>query len=266
MDYHELLVQHLALIDKVVRFVARRHHLSTLDAEEFASLVRLKLVDRDFAVLRKFEQRSSLNTYLTVVIERLCLDFCIAKWGKWRPSAAARRLGTVAIRLEQLIVREGITFDEAVGTLQTNHGVSHTREELHALLLQLPARTFRHRTGAVPGAAEASVDETWFEQHDDEQLLTRVHDALFAAFSGLSAEDQRIVELRFGQGLSVADIARALTIESRPLYRRLAQIVRSMRIELTRRGIDEAEIARVVGHPTLTLSGVIVRPSTASRN
>lgn len=240
--------------------------MSTLDAEEFASLVRLKLIDRDFAVLRKFEQRSSLNTYLTVVIERLCLDFCIAKLGKWRPSAAARRLGAVAIRLEQLIVREGITFDEAVGTLQTNHGVSETREELHMLLMQLPMRSVRNRAGAVPAVPDVNVDDTWVEQHDDEQLLTRVHDALFATFSALPPDDQRIIEMRFGQGLSVADVARALNVELRPLYRRLGLIVRSMRNELTRRGIDEAEIARVVGHPTLTLSGVIARPSSVSRN
>jgi RNA polymerase sigma factor (sigma-70 family) len=244
------------LIDRVVRFVARRLHLSILDTEEFASHVRFKLIDRNFAILRKFEQRSSISTYLTVVIERLCLDFCIAKWGKWRPSAAARRLGAVAIMLEQLIVREGITFDEAVGTLQTNHGVSETRADLHALLLQMPVRSGRRTDAFNPGAEDAiSPDNS--NDREDEHLAARLQTALTAALATLDADDQRLVRLRFGQGLAVAHIARMLNAEPKPLYRRLEQIISVLRRELTRLGIAESDITRIVGHPTLALSGVI---------
>lgn len=257
MDYQQLLIQHLSLIDKVVRFVARRHHLSILDTEEFASQVRFKLVDRNFAILRKFEQRSSISTYLTVVIERLCLDFCIAKWGKWRPSAAARRLGAVAIMLEHLIVREGITFDEAVGTLQTNHGVSETRAELHALLLQMPVRSGRRTDTALPLGAEDAISPDNENDREDEHLAARLHTALAAALATLDADDQRLVRLRFGQGLAVAQIARMLNVESKPLYRRLEHIISVLRRELTRLGIAESDISRIVGHPTLALSGVI---------
>ena len=257
MDYHHFLVRHLAVIDRLVRFVARRHHLSIADAEEFASLVRYKLVDRDFAVLRKFQGRSSINTYLAVVIERLCLDFCVAKWGKWRPSATARRLGTVAILLERLVVREGITFDEAVGTLQTNHGVSETRGELHALFLQLPVVTARRTPPDDFSHGETPVDDS-FDHHDDEHLVARVQAALIEAFAALPAEDRRIVRLRFEEGMAVVDIARVLGLEPKPLYRRLEQIIRVLRGDLLRRGIQEHEISRVVGHPAFALSGVLV--------
>ena len=265
MDYHEFLVRHLALVDKVVRFVARRHHLSQSDLEEFASLVRFKLVDRDFAVLRKFEQRSSISTYLTVVIDRLCLDFHIAKWGKWRPSAVARRLGPVAILLERLIVRDGITFDEAVGTLQTNHGVSETREELHTMLLRLPVRVPRRSTTEHLSAAGETSDSA-FDSRDDEHVVARVHAALAEALERLSDEERHIVSLRFGQGLTVPQMALTLDVDPKPLYRRLEAIIRTLGRELRGRGIDEQEIRRIVGHPTLALSGVIShrRPSDAS--
>jgi len=46
------------------------------------------------ALLAKFEGRSSLRTFLTVVIQRLFLDHRISAWGKWRPSAEARRGGS----------------------------------------------------------------------------------------------------------------------------------------------------------------------------
>ena len=104
VNHQQLLLDNLDLVERLVRFTARRHHLSFTDAEEFASIVRLKLVENDFAILRKFEGRSLLSTYLTVVIERLCHDFSIARWGKWRPSAAARRQGDVAMLLERSAV------------------------------------------------------------------------------------------------------------------------------------------------------------------
>ena len=253
-------------MNRLVRFVARRHHLCASDIDEFASYARFKLVDREFAILRKFEGRSSISTYLGVVIERLCLDFCVAKWGKWRPSASARRLGPVAILLEQLTVREGITFDEAVGTLQTNHGVSQTREELHELFLRLPIRPSRRGaadTGDVPIAVAEAADVA-FDQHDDERLVERVQQALAAAMATLASEDRRIVQMRFERGMAVVDIARALGVRTKPLYRRLDHIISALRTELLRRGIEEHEITRVVGHPTLALSGVLAGPSPRS--
>jgi RNA polymerase sigma factor for flagellar operon FliA len=41
-----------------------------VEADDFASHPKLKLIEDDYAILRKFQGRSSLRTYLTVVIER----------------------------------------------------------------------------------------------------------------------------------------------------------------------------------------------------
>lgn len=255
VDYQQLLVQNLDLVERIVLFVARKHRLSNADTEEFASVVRFKLVDRDFAILRKFQGRSALGTYMTIVIERLCLDFCVAKWGKWRPSASARRLGGVALLLEQLIVRDGVTFDEAVGTLQTNHRVSHTREELHALLLQLPPR-FARQAGAADGFERCPADAV--DHQDDRAIMERVETALVRAVSTLDPEDRLILKLRFEDGRPVAQIARSLGVRSKPLYGRIERIIAALRIQLQREGITEAEIARVIGHPALSLDGVLV--------
>ena len=93
MDYQRLLLDHLDLIDQIVRTVGRRRHLSAAEQEDFASFVNLRLVDDDYAILRKFQNRSTLWTYLAAVIERMSLDFCAEEWGRWRPSAMAERLG-----------------------------------------------------------------------------------------------------------------------------------------------------------------------------
>jgi DNA-directed RNA polymerase specialized sigma24 family protein len=78
VDYQQLFVDHLSLIDHVIQFVVRRHQLSAHDGDEFASVVHLKIIENDYAILRKFEGRSHLNTYLATVIERLFLDHCRA--------------------------------------------------------------------------------------------------------------------------------------------------------------------------------------------
>ena len=86
-------LSNLAIIDRIVRFICRRHKISESEAEDFSSEVRLRLVENDYEVFRRFQHRSSLRTYLTIVIQRIYLDYRNHLWGKWRPSAEARRLG-----------------------------------------------------------------------------------------------------------------------------------------------------------------------------
>src|SRR5262245_61007781 len=93
-------------VDRAIAFVVRRHRLAADTAEDFASVVHLRLLEHDCAVLRKFEGRSRLQTFLVVVVQRLFLDYRIALWGKWRPSAEARGLGPLGIKLDRLRSRE----------------------------------------------------------------------------------------------------------------------------------------------------------------
>jgi RNA polymerase sigma factor (sigma-70 family) len=265
VDYQKLLIEQLELIDRVVHFIGRRHHLSAADVEEFTSVVRFKLIDRDFAILRKFEGRSNLSTYLTTVIERLYLDFCIARWGKWRPSAVARRLGGVAVQLERLLGRDGLTFDEAVGTLQTNFGVQMAREDLRELMLQLPVRTARKFAGEEELAAAAStagVIDVAFDHQNDTGTVDRVETLLSAALRRLPAQDQLLLKLRFEDNLAVTRIARAFGEDPKPLYARLDQVLVELRDELRKGGIEQTDIDRIVGHPALTL-GRLFAPGEA---
>jgi hypothetical protein len=88
----EAILSCLSLIDEVTAQVCRRHRLSPDESEDFRSQVRLHFSQRDFEPLRRFEGRCSLRTYLTVVICRLFLGYRKRLWGKWLPSAVAKRL------------------------------------------------------------------------------------------------------------------------------------------------------------------------------
>ena len=267
MNYQKTFVEQLGLIDRVVQFIARKHRLSAQDMEEFTSTVHLKLIEKNFAILRKFEQRSNLATYLTTVVDRIYLDFCISRWGKWRPSAAARRLGGVAIELERLISRDGVTFVEAVGILQTNQKVSETREQLLAILEQLPVRPVRRLAGEeelAVVAAGGAVDDAAFAEVDDKAVVERVEQALAGAVGRLTAREQLLLKMHFVDDLPVAQIARALAEEPKPLYRRMLQIMATLKEELAQQGIDQPLVARVVGHPALVLGAMFAHPAEST--
>src|SRR5436190_23742802 len=117
MNAEELFLANLGLVDRIVAFVCRRNHYRDDEAEDLAGHVRLKLIENDYAILRKFEGRSSFSTYLTTVIQRLSFQYRVQMWGKWRPSAEAQRIGEAGITLERLMTRDGLTFHEALETL-----------------------------------------------------------------------------------------------------------------------------------------------------
>lgn len=249
-SYEDLLVANLDLIDAAVAFIARRHRLSSDESQEFACDVRLKLIEHDYAVLRKFEGRSSLRTYLTVVIQRLFLDRRAAQWGKWRPSALARREGRTAMLLEQLTARQGMSFDQACSVLESVHVAGAGRAALKALYDRLPARSRRHFVGeealrhvcAADGHPEAGI-----RIEAGAATASRAVRALAAQLARLSPGDRQIIDMRYAQGMSVADIARSTSRDPKLLYRRLQRLLDDLRRLLEAQGVSRAEVAEVIG-------------------
>jgi RNA polymerase sigma factor for flagellar operon FliA len=249
-DIEDFLLDNLSLIDDVIRFVCRRHNHkgSAAENEEFASEVKLKMVERQYEVLRRFEGRSSLRTYLTVVIARLYLDYCNQRWGKWRASAEARRLGPIAIQLETLMVRDGLGFGEASRVLLHRQKVGVTEDELLTIASRLPMRVRRVMIGEQALETEPSQQQADATAHlaDRRAAAARIGFALHAALGGLAQQEQLILRLRFLDGLAIADIARVLHLESKPLYRRLEAVLKNLRQALRRAGVSEAEARDVL--------------------
>lgn len=258
VDYQRLLLDHLDLIDQIVRTTGRRRHLSA-EQDEFAGFVRLRLVEDDFAVLRKFQHRSSLRTYLVAVIERLSLDFCIARWGRWRPTAAAERLGPVAMLLERLVTRDGHTLNEAIEIVQTGHASGLSQRELRDIWGQLPARIKTTEVGeeAAATVASAQTSDSTVEDADLQVSVARLERTLRSAFANVPDQDRVLVALRFDQDLSIAEIAR-LTGSSVPtLHRRLDRTIKQLRRALAASGFDPRDVAGLIGHASIGLSPLL---------
>jgi RNA polymerase sigma factor for flagellar operon FliA len=252
MNPETTYLQHLESIQRIAAFVARRGHLNADETSEFVQVVCVRLLEDDYSIIRKFENRSSFSTYLTTVTLRLFSQWRVEMWGKWRPSAEAKRLGDKAITLERLITRDGFTFDEAVKTLTTRAGSGYTVSELEALYVRLPLRNPRPMLvsdDAAPevAAVDADADER-VESRDRERSARRCAAALDAALAKFDAEDRLILKLRFCKALKVPEIARIVNIDQKKVYKKLEKLFAILRRALADGGVSQADVDKLLGN------------------
>ena len=244
----------LPVIDDVTAQVCRRNRLAATEAEDFRSDVRLHFIERNYEVLRKFEGRCALSTYVNVVVQRVFFDWRNRLWGRWRPSTEAKRLGPAAILLERLVTRDGWTLDQAIETARVNHHL-----ELDDTLLKFcntfAARAPGRRLVSEDDAAEVaspgpSADDNLVSAERD-FLARRVQSALDRARQALPPMERLILKMRFEDGVAVADIARALHLEQRPLYRTLERLLKTVGDTMKAEGISHADITALFDAPSI---------------
>ena len=259
MKHQRLFTDNLETIQKLVRHSGRRHHFSHVELQDFAGYVHVELLKDDCATLRKFQNRSSWWTFLASVIEKLALDFLIQKWGRWRPSAMAEKLGPVALLLERLVHRDGHTIEEAIEMVRTNHAVGQSDAELRALWDQLPPRSRVLEVGEEFAVEMSSTEtsEVHIEESARAQEIARLERVLHAAFEALAAQDRVMIALRYDHGLSAAEIAKVMNISVPTIHRRLDRSLKELRATLSRGGFDPREISALIGHSTIAMSPLL---------
>lgn len=255
MDEEALFRSELPLVERVITLICRRNCCYGDEADDFGSTVKLKLIEDDYAILRRFEGRSSLSTYLTTVIQNFFWDYRIAKWGRWRPSAKARRLGEVAVQLETLVSRDGFGTDEAIEILRSNHGVGATRVELLALAAKLPHRVQRKFEGeeTIEQLSDSHRAERRAIDIETAQRAARAEAAVADAMLEIDPEDRLFLQMRYQDGFTVAQIARRHGLQQRSLYTRFENCMRSLREAMEERGVSAEDIREVVSWDLLDL-------------
>jgi len=120
--------EQLATLDSVIRQVARAGRLQPHDADDFSQSVHVRLIERQYDVFDRFDGRSSLRTYLTVVVRRLLLDSLILVLGFgtffWffviSPAAAASEEEFARFVLTQVYIGLDCLMLMAIGVLLMN--------------------------------------------------------------------------------------------------------------------------------------------------
>lgn len=252
-DLEALLVENLAWIERVVASLCRKNGLRGDDADEFSSWVKVKLIDDDYAVFRKFRGESAITTYLTVVLSMLYREYRVSMWGRWRPSAAAQRHGPLAVRLETLVYRDGNTLDQAAEILRAGEETDMSTRALAELLAEFPRRgplrPVEVGAEALKRYATTAASDELVVKDELERERRRASEALRKAVDQLAPEDALILRMRYWEGLSVADIARALDLPQKPMYRRISASLASLRGKLEADGLSSDFVAGVLAEP-----------------
>ena len=245
-----VLVENLPLIDRIASAWCRRYGLDPDESEEFVSQVKERLVESDFAVLRKFRGEAAIGTYLTVVIGMLFRDFRVKHWGRWRPSAAAQRKGPIAVRLETLVYRQRHALSEAIHVLRGSGATSLSERELATLFSSLPRRSALRPILVDASAIGDGVGELRYDEAVDRLALEeergRADEAIEHVLAKLNAEDRMILQLRYWEAMTVADIARALGLPQKGLYRRLDRLLADLRHQMEELGFSKAEASELM--------------------
>ncbi|HVG44989.1 MAG TPA: sigma-70 family RNA polymerase sigma factor [Longimicrobium sp.] len=250
MDPGKLFLDHLPWIEKVAGIVCRKHGVWGDDAEDFASVAKMKLMEHDYADLRKFRGDCSPTTYIATLVVRRFHEYARERWGRWRNSAAAEREGQLAKELETLVHRDGCTLAQAAEQLRSAGKTEASDAELARLLARLPPRQPMRavEVGAplienAPGgeSAESGIGGMELDRHKSALLA-----ALFKVMEQLPPEERHILRMRFGDGRSVADVARALRLEQKPLYRRIDQLRAKLRGDLERHGVTAEDVRELL--------------------
>lgn len=177
-----LFLEHLGWINRVAAMTCSQYGVWGPEAEDFASSIRLKLMENNYAIIRKHRGEATLKTYLSVVVKRKFLDYWRESRGRrWRPSAMARRLGPPALDLEALVYRDGFRLDQAGEMLRTSGQTSLSDRDLGALLKELPPRKPRHRevsAAEVPEITQADERPDYELVSDDQYSWERVSENL----------------------------------------------------------------------------------------
>lgn len=250
-DPKAVFLEQLAWIEKVAAMVCHKNGVWGEDAEDFASWTRMRLMEDDYAALRMFRGEAEVTTYLTTVVVRHFQEYRRERWGRWRPSAAAQRHGQLARELEVLVYRDGCRLEEAGERLRTAGKTEATDAELSRLLAQLPPRAPLRPVEVGPDPLD---DEPARSRADDRVLAAetearrrRVMDALARALDRLDPEERAIVRMHMAEGRRVADVARALRLEQKPLYRRIEQLRTRLRGYLEQDGLSEGDVRELLG-------------------
>lgn len=264
MSPEALFQEQLPLIERIAARVCRRAGVFDADAEDFASAAKLALIENGYAILRAFEGRSSLATYLAIVLDRMLMDELTRVIGKWHPSSEARRLGEAAVMLETIVVRDGRSIEEAL-PLVTAVDPLFTAKRAEEILARLPPRTRRPRAVDLPERAEElfvapDTAEGRALEAEAARMARRTEDVMRATLASFDMEERMLIRFRFGSGMSVADIARMMNLPQRPLYRRLEALLARMHAELRAAGIE----APASGDLDLGLQTAETRPTNES--
>ncbi len=247
-SWEKTFLAHRERIELAAERVAKRAGLPPQEVEDFVAGVRLKLIEDDYAVLRKHRGQSSMATYLITVVHNAFKDHCDQRFGKYRPSAKAKELGPCGRALERALVVDQMELEAAVQALAQRPDLETTESELKRIAEQLPPTKVKRRfvdeqaLEQVPVSSSGSATEHRLLDGERARQADQLSTVLRSALQALPAQDFLILKLHLRDGQTLATIADRLELPQRPLYRRKHKSLDTLRNHLEAKGLSWPEV------------------------
>jgi RNA polymerase sigma factor (sigma-70 family) len=239
------LESHLPTLKPIIRQVCARARCFGADADDFEQVVYVAFLERN--ILDKLQGTTQPKAFLHVVVANLFRDFRIQRWGKWRPSAKASRLGDTAVTLERLVHLRKLSPEQAVEAMATQQTGAGSRAELEAIVRQLPLRVGRHDVGeeCFDRLEEPTSADRLVVEGEKREQRRAVLTALEAALGELSTEDRSLLRLRFWEDVSVARLSLMTGTQQRSLYSHFDRLRAQLRRKVLAAGIAELDVQQL---------------------
>ncbi len=228
------------------------------EALELCNNVLDKLEESDFKILRQFQGKSKLTTYLTAIISRQAVDTIRKKRGRSREKERAKALGPLGEKIYKIIFQQGLSLVEVQKEFLHKRKPVPTDEAIQDAIdkirgsVKIPADENELKTGylepsdnhlekpSVVVPDSAGNPEKVLLQKTKEQEVERILTDLAA---GLSGEERLILRMRFGLGENdnpkhIPDIASALNLNPKTVYKRIGNILTKCRNTLELKGVN----------------------------
>lgn len=248
MTARRKLERHLGLVYGVVEYVCRIHALVGDEQDEFRSFVLERLVDDDYAKIRAYRGPGSFSSFLVTVVNNLSYDFRNKQFGKWRPSAGARRVGDHAVLLERLLQRDRRPMEEAINIV-CDQFATIPRREIARLAGELYGNPSRTVVDERVLARVPTVETADGPLHEEELGRKRRHltELLMSAIRELKPADQLLIRLRYFDQMSPKAVAPMLKKRVAWVYRRCDALRQQLLARLTQMGLARHEIRQLFG-------------------
>lgn len=242
----EFLRIYSPLILRAARVVAR-------DADQVGDVflfVCEGLARDGFRRLRRFKADgpARFSTWLCAVARNLCLDWHRREWGRQRIFESVARLSSLDREVFRQVFERGLPLDEALPPIRqrfpgtSGEQLADSLQRIHDTLS--PRQRWllcvrRPRLEALRSAGsdgEGRLGREFLDPSEDpETLAVRSEEraALVRALARLPAADRLLVRLRFGQDLTLEQVAHVTGAGSaQAVDRRIREIVKHLRTEM----------------------------------
>lgn len=270
--YNNLINDHFEFIEKQC-FKAVRLKLgdrispgNTLNIENEALELSNRVLDtlrqHNYRVLKEFKGNAQLTTYLSAIISRHAVDLIRKKLGRAREKERAKELGDIGLILYQQVIKDGYSLQDVFTELKESRKFLGSLEELEAKVQKIKGKNpgssyFVDTTCSSVIKEGTSIDGEEYIIPDvksdpqtilmEKQRDQEINEVIQAIISRLTGEEKLLLHMRFPfnedeKPKSVEQIAAALGITSKAVYKRLTRLMTKCKDQLHRQGVSINEL------------------------